>query len=149
MSEPPQVKSHFMVVPNGKSKPDLPKKKFTPENIRQISNLVERGKSRNEIAEIIGVTPGTLAVTCSKLGISLRRTHFDIGTGQLRIAKAHLQYSDGDEQRSGDGGQTRNDEGGKDRVVEITGPSTVGDEKSTPQKATKPTCGNPYYRRNL
>ena len=49
--------------------------KFTPERIQQISNLVERGKSRDEIAEIIGVTTGTLQVTCSKLGISLRRPH--------------------------------------------------------------------------
>jgi DNA-binding NarL/FixJ family response regulator len=28
--------------------------KFTPERMRQITNLVERGKSREEIAEIIG-----------------------------------------------------------------------------------------------
>jgi hypothetical protein len=47
--------------------------KFTPANIRQIVNLLERGKSKEEIAEIIGVTPATLQVTCSKLGISLRR----------------------------------------------------------------------------
>jgi len=53
--------------------------KFTPENIRQIINLVDRGKNREEIAEIIGVTPGTLAVTCSKLGISLRRPFSGVG----------------------------------------------------------------------
>ena len=47
--------------------------KFTPANIRQIANLLERGKSKDEIAEIIGVTPASLQVTCSKLGISLRR----------------------------------------------------------------------------
>src|SRR5438034_7446961 len=57
--------------------------KFTPERIEQISNLVERGKSRDEIAETIGVTTGTLQVTCSKLGISLRRPIFDLGTGLL------------------------------------------------------------------
>jgi hypothetical protein len=57
--------------------------KFTPERIEQISNLVERGKSRDEIAEMIGVTTGTLQVTCSKLGISLRRPIFDLGTGLL------------------------------------------------------------------
>jgi hypothetical protein len=57
--------------------------KFTPERIHQICNLVERGKSRDEIAEIIGVTTGTLQVTCSKLGISLRRPRFDIGTSLL------------------------------------------------------------------
>ena len=58
--------------------------KFTPENIRQIQNLVDRGKSAEEIAEIIGVTPGTLRATCSKLCISLRRPRFDMGTGLLR-----------------------------------------------------------------
>jgi hypothetical protein len=47
--------------------------KFTPERIQQIKNLVERGKSREDIAELVGVTVGSLAVTCSKLGISLRR----------------------------------------------------------------------------
>jgi hypothetical protein len=48
--------------------------KFTSANIRQIVNLLERGRSKEEIAEIIGVTPATLQVTCSKLGISLRRS---------------------------------------------------------------------------
>src|SRR5262245_18261361 len=47
--------------------------KFTPERIEQIKNLVERGKTREEIAEIIDVTVGSLQVTCSRLGISLRR----------------------------------------------------------------------------
>jgi hypothetical protein len=58
--------------------------KFTPEKIRQINNLVERGKSREEIAELVGVTVGTLQVTCSKLGISLRRPMFNNGTRLLR-----------------------------------------------------------------
>ena len=57
--------------------------KFTPERIQQVRNLVERGKSRNEIAEIIGVTTGSLQVTCSKLGISLRRPTFYAGAGLL------------------------------------------------------------------
>ena len=34
--------------------------KFTPERLSQIANLVERGKSREEIAALIGVTVGTL-----------------------------------------------------------------------------------------
>ena len=42
--------------------------KFTPERLQQVRNLVERGKSREEIAELIGVTVGSLQVTCSKLG---------------------------------------------------------------------------------
>lgn len=45
---------------------------FTPERIDQIRNLRERGKTPEEIAEIIGCTIGTLRVKCSNLGISLR-----------------------------------------------------------------------------
>jgi len=45
--------------------------KFTPEIIQQIRNLVEQGKSREEIAELIGVTLRSLQVTCSRLGISI------------------------------------------------------------------------------
>ena len=57
--------------------------KFTPERIQQIRNLVERGKSREEIAELIGVTLGSLQVTCSRLGVSLRRPTFNTGVGLL------------------------------------------------------------------
>src|SRR5262249_20766578 len=60
--------------------------KFTPERIQQIRNLVERGKSRQEIAELIGVTVGSLQVTCSRLGVSLRRPIFNTGAGSLRQA---------------------------------------------------------------
>jgi len=55
--------------------------KFTPERIEQIKNLVERGTRREEIAETIGVTLGSLQVTCSRLGISLRRRRIDNGVG--------------------------------------------------------------------
>ena len=58
--------------------------KFTPERIQQIKNLVERGKSRQEIAELIGVTVGSLQVTCSRLGISLRRPTLNNGLVSLR-----------------------------------------------------------------
>lgn len=47
--------------------------KFTAERIEQIRNLVALGKSRDEIAGFLGVTIGSLQVTCSKLGISLGR----------------------------------------------------------------------------
>src|SRR5262249_52634386 len=63
--------------------------KFTPERIQQISNLVERGKSKEEIAELIGVTVGSLQVTCSRLGISLRRVVFNNGTRLLRGGGPH------------------------------------------------------------
>jgi len=61
--------------------------KFTPERIQQIGNLVERGKSREEIAELIEVTVGSLQVTCSKLGISLRRPRLDNGIRLLPRGK--------------------------------------------------------------
>lgn len=61
--------------------------KFTPERIQQIRNLVERGKSREEIAEIIKVTVGSLQVTCSRLGISLRRPRLDNGIRLLPRGK--------------------------------------------------------------
>ena len=63
--------------------------KFTPERVQQIRNLVERGKSREEIAELIGVTVGSLQVTCSRLGISLRRVVFDNGLRLLRRDGPH------------------------------------------------------------
>ena len=43
--------------------------RVTQERIQQIKNLVERGKRRREIAELIGMTVGSLQVTCSRLGI--------------------------------------------------------------------------------
>jgi hypothetical protein len=64
--------------------------KFTPERIQQIRNLVERGKSREEIAELIGVTVGSLQVTCSRLGISLRRPAFNNGIVSLRRNEPRL-----------------------------------------------------------
>jgi hypothetical protein len=63
--------------------------KFTPERLQQIRNLVERGKSREEIAELIGATVGSLQVTCSRLGISLRRVAFDNGMALLRRDRPH------------------------------------------------------------
>ena len=58
--------------------------KFTLERLQQIRNLVERGESREEIAEILDVTVGSLQVTCSRLGISLRRPKVDNGVRLLR-----------------------------------------------------------------
>src|SRR5262249_48440132 len=77
--------------------------KFTPERIQQIRNLVERGKSREEIAEFIGVTVGSLQVTCSRLGISLRRIVFDNGMGLLRRGGPHKGTSTYTPSRGGGG----------------------------------------------
>lgn len=46
--------------------------KFTPENIQKIKDWVAEGISREEIAKSLDVTIGSLQVTCSRLGISLR-----------------------------------------------------------------------------
>ena len=48
-------------------------RKFTPERIQQIKALIARGETSEMIAAQIGVTVGSLKVTCSRLGISLRR----------------------------------------------------------------------------
>ena len=47
--------------------------KFTPQAIEKIKEFVTEGISRDEIATRLGVTVGSLQVTCSRLGISLRR----------------------------------------------------------------------------
>jgi hypothetical protein len=59
--------------------------KFTPERIQQIRDLVASGLSCEEIAAVVGVTVGTLKVTCSKLGISLRRPKWRTGDGLLPL----------------------------------------------------------------
>jgi hypothetical protein len=46
---------------------------FTPERVHQIRELVKSGVGCEEIAAFVGVTSGTLKVSCSRLGISLRR----------------------------------------------------------------------------
>jgi hypothetical protein len=47
--------------------------KFTPANIQKIKDWVAQGMRREDIAKSLDVTVGTLQVTCSRLGISLRR----------------------------------------------------------------------------
>jgi hypothetical protein len=58
--------------------------KFTPQAIEQIKELIAEGKSREEVANLLGVTVGSLQVTCSRLGISLRRNISRSG-----LARAH------------------------------------------------------------
>jgi hypothetical protein len=59
--------------------------KFTTQVIDTIKQLVEEGLSRDEIAHRLGVTLGSLQVTCSRLGISLRRR----GSGRRLAHTAH------------------------------------------------------------
>ena len=72
--------------------------KFTPQVLEKIKEFVAEGISRDEIANRLDVTVGSLQVTCSRLGISLRRIIFpscsgrrtaDVGLGSVGIA--HLR----------------------------------------------------------
>ena len=56
--------------------------KFTPQAIEKIKEFVAAGISRDEIANLLGVTVGSLQVTCSRLGISLRRIISADGSGR-------------------------------------------------------------------
>jgi hypothetical protein len=47
--------------------------KFSPPNVQKIKQWVADGISRENIAELLDVTVGSLQVTCSRLGISLKR----------------------------------------------------------------------------
>ena len=71
-------------------------RKFTPEAIDKIKELVAQGASREEIASLLGVTVGSLQVTCSRLGISLRRKILHSGpTPHLRDTKGALRPAQG------------------------------------------------------
>ena len=59
--------------------------KFTPQAIEKIKELVAEGLSRDEIANRVGVTVGSLQVTCSRLGISLRRIISANGSGRHTV----------------------------------------------------------------
>jgi hypothetical protein len=59
--------------------------KFTPERIQQIRDLIACGETCEDIAAQIGVTVGTLKVTCSRLGISLRRPRSSNGSRSLPL----------------------------------------------------------------
>ena len=54
--------------------------KFTGDVIENIKKFVAQGISRDEIANRLGVTVGSLQVTCSRLGISLRRISLSNGS---------------------------------------------------------------------
>ena len=62
-----------MTMTNASSSARGRRVKFTPQAIEKIKELVTEGISRDEIAIRLGVTVGSLQVTCSRLGISLRR----------------------------------------------------------------------------
>jgi hypothetical protein len=59
-------------------------RKFTPENIARIKDWVAQGVGRDEIANRLEVTVGSLQVTCSRLGISLRKRASANGNGAIK-----------------------------------------------------------------
>jgi hypothetical protein len=65
--------------------------KFTPERIQQIRDFIARGETCEDIAAQIGVTVGTLKVTCSRLGISLRRPRSGNGSRLLPLRAARAE----------------------------------------------------------
>jgi hypothetical protein len=67
--------------------------KFTPQVIEQIKGFVAVGTSREEIANRVGVTVGSLQVTCSRLGISLRRIILTNGrTADVRLGSVGIAH---------------------------------------------------------
>jgi hypothetical protein len=76
-----------MTTTNGSSAPRGRRVKFTPKVLDEVKNLLTQGVSRDEIANRIGVTLGSLQVTCSRLRISLRRP--GSGRGVAHTAQAN------------------------------------------------------------
>jgi hypothetical protein len=102
--------------------------KFTSERVQQLRNLVERGKSQDEIAELIGVTVDSLQVTCSRLGVSLRRPVFNTQVGSLRRAGSHFNNGPPDrdgglsiptKEQSGPGEQAQSTTSGQERPDKV------------------------------
>ena len=71
-----------MTTPNASPSAKGRRFKFTPQAIENIKEFVGQGISRDEIANRLGVTLGSLQVTCSRMGISLRRIILPNGSGR-------------------------------------------------------------------
>ena len=71
------------------------RRKFTPDNIARIKDWVARGVGRDEIADRLEVTVNSLQVTCSKLGISLRKRSLAISAvppvGVVQRSVKHIE----------------------------------------------------------
>src|SRR5262249_43951583 len=70
--------------------------KFTPQAIQKIKEMVAQGLSREEIAQRLDVTMGSLQVTCSRLGVSLRRPRmrfpsYELLKPELKRSRAGLE----------------------------------------------------------
>jgi hypothetical protein len=66
------------------------RRKFTADNIARIKDWVAHGVRRDEIANRLEVTVGSLQVTCSRLGISLRKSAN--GALQPRIVQRSIEH---------------------------------------------------------
>jgi hypothetical protein len=73
--------------------------KFTPQAIEKIKEFVAEGISRDEIANRLGVTVGSLQVTCSRLGISLRRIIFPSCSGRADVRLGSVGFAHVREQK--------------------------------------------------
>jgi DNA-binding CsgD family transcriptional regulator len=69
--------------------------KFTPANIARIKEWVAQGVGREEIANRLEVTIGSLQVTCSRLGISLRKNALTKGNGAIAqgLAQRSIEHA--------------------------------------------------------
>jgi hypothetical protein len=88
-----------MALPDSTTRAGRRATKFTPANIQKIKDFAAQGMSKEEIAKFLDVTVGSLQVTCSRLGISLRR-HNDAARTRVesrafvsngRVYAGHLQ----------------------------------------------------------
>jgi len=61
------TREEIMTMTNASSSARGTRVKFTPQAIEKIKELVAEGLSRDEIANRLGVTVGSLQVTCSSL----------------------------------------------------------------------------------
>ena len=85
-----------MTMTNSPSASGGRRAKFTPQAIEKIKEFVGEGISRDEIANRLGVTVGSLQVTCSRLGISLRRiifpSHSERRTADVRLGSVGIAH---------------------------------------------------------
>ena len=75
-------------------------RKFTLEKIARIKNWMAQGLGRDDIANRLEVTVGSLQVTCSRLGLSLRkgrRAERDGAIQSLRTAQRSIEHQQGDD----------------------------------------------------
>src|SRR4029077_14055227 len=89
-----RLRGAAMMMPHARPPARGRRVKFTAQVIENIKKFVAQGMSRDEIANRLGVTVGSLQVTCSRLGISLRRISFiQRLTAHGRCQEKHCSYS--------------------------------------------------------